>query len=223
VGGLRYRMLRGLNRLAASSHVALDAELLREATRATASGVFRALHWRGVLEVGARAQPRHRTPGHGLLVQLLKDKEGQAIERLLRLLALQHPGEDFRDIYRGLRSQDPRQRASSRELLENLLRPPLRDPILAIVGEQPDPARLSGSGVLYAAAALDYQAVLERILDEGGESLRCIAVHHIGELGLVELAPRLAALAERQAGFFLSRVLERTLEVLSQSPGPVHA
>jgi hypothetical protein len=64
------------------------------------------LHWRGVLESGAREQPSRATPGHALLVQLLKDKEAQAIERLLRLLALQYRGEDFRDIYRGLRARD---------------------------------------------------------------------------------------------------------------------
>jgi hypothetical protein len=223
VGGLRYRMLRGLNRLAAGSELVLDAELLNQATRATAEGVFRVLQWRSVLEGGAAAQPSRLTPGHALLVQLLKDKEAQAIERLLRLLALQHRGEDFRDIYRGLRSRDPRQRASSRELLENLLRPPLRGPILAIVGEEPDAARLLGAGGLHPARAPDYQAVLEQILDEGGESLRCIAVHHIGELHLVAMRPRLDALAKTGTGFFLSRVLERTLAALSRAPGPVHA
>jgi hypothetical protein len=223
VGGVRYRMLRGLNRLSASSGVALDAELLTRATRATAEGVFRVLHWRSVLESGAARRPSRRTQGHELLVQLLKDKEAQAIERLLRLLALQHRGEDFRDIYRGLRSQDARQRSSSRELLENLLRPPLRGPILAIVGEQKDVARLSGAGELYSARALGYQAVLERILDEGGESLRCIAAHHVGELELVALRPRLERLAGGEPGFFLSRVLDRTLATLARAAGPLHA
>jgi hypothetical protein len=218
VGAVRYRLLRGLNRLAAASDVALDASLLARATRATAEGVFRVLHWRDALERGAVEQPARATPGHGLLVQLLRDKELQASERLLRLLALQHRGEDFRDIYRGLRSRDARQRASSRELLENLLRPPLRGPVLAIVSEQPDAARLAGAGELHAAPPLGYQAALEQILDTGGESLRCIAAHHTGELGLAALRPRLVALADAQPGFFLSRVLERTLESLA-APG----
>ena len=223
VGGLRYRMLRGLNRLAAASDVVLDAELLSQATRATAEGVFRVLHWRSLLEGGAVERPSRLTPGHDLLVQLLKDKEAQAIERLLRLLALQQRGEDFRDIHRGLRSRDARQRASSRELLENVLRPPLRNPILSIVSEASDAERLSGASGLYEARRLDYSALLERILDEGGESLRCIAVHHIGELDLVALRPRLEALAKTGTGFFLSRVLERTLASLSRTAGPVHA
>jgi hypothetical protein len=223
VGSLRYRMLRGLNRLAAANpEIVLDQALLGQATRATAEGVFRVLHWRSVLETGA-AENGRRTDGHELLVQLLKDKEAQASERMLRLLALQHRSEDFRDIYRGLRSSDPRQRSSGRELLENLLSPPLRGPILAIVSEDDDETRLAGAGELYAPDALDYEGALGRILDEGGESLRCIAAHHVGELGLVSLRSRLEALAASRPGFFLSRVLERTLARLASVPGPVHA
>ena len=216
VGAVRYRMLRGLNRIVAASGVELDLELLGRATRATAEGAFRALHWRLALEGGAAQVPARNTPGHGLLAQLLRDKEAQAIERLLRLLALQYRGEDFRDIHRGLRSRDARARASSRELLENLLRPPLRAPILALVGDEPDAARLSGAGELYPARPLDYEAALERMLDEGGEALRCIAAHHVGELGLVALRPRLVELSRGHPSFFLSRVLERTLATLGR-------
>jgi AAA family ATP:ADP antiporter len=216
VGAVRYRMLRGLNRIVAASGVELDLELLGRATRATAEGVFRALHWRVVLEGGGEQVPARRTPGYGLLVQLLRDKEAQAIERLLRLLALQYRGEDFRDIHRGLRSRDPRARASGSELLENLLRPPLRAPILALVGDEPDAARLAGAGELYAVRPLGYEAALERMLDEGGEALRCIAAHHVGELGLVALRPRLVELSLGHPSFFLSRVLERTLATLGR-------
>jgi hypothetical protein len=202
----------------------LDQALLGQATRATAESVFRVLHWRSVLEGGAGPAPSaRRTDGLDLLVQLLTDKEAQASERMLRLLALQYRDEDFRDIYRGLRSSDARQRSSGRELLENLLRPPLRGPILAIVSEDADAVRLAGAGELYTPGALDYEAALGRILDEGGESLRCIAAHHVGELGLVSLRPRLEALAGSRPGFFLSRVLERTLARLASVPGPVHA
>jgi hypothetical protein len=52
------------------------------------------------------------------------------------------------------------------------------------------------------------------MLDEGGESLRCIAAYHVGELGLVALRPRLERLREQGASFFLARVVERTLAAL---------
>jgi hypothetical protein len=216
VGAVRYRMLRGLNRIVAASGVELDLELLERATRGTAEGAFRALYWRSVLEGGAQQLPARRTPGFELLVQLLRDKEAQAIERLLRLLALQYRGEDFRDIHRGLRSRDARARASGHELLENLLRPPLRAPILALVGDEPDAARLAGAGELHPPRVLGYEAALERVLEDGGEALRCIAAHHVGELGLVALRPRLVELTNGHPSFFLSRVLERTLGTLGR-------
>ncbi len=49
------------------------------------------------------------------------------------------------------------------------------------------------------------------MLDRGGESMRCIAAYHAGELGLVSMRPRLEALRRDSPSFFLGRVLERTL------------
>jgi len=210
-GAVRYRLLRGLNRLSASPEVRFDPALLRSATDATMAGVFRLVHWRSVLEEGAKRRPGRSTPGHDLLVQLLRDKEEQAIERLFRLLALRHRDEDFKGIYRGLHSSDPRARASSRELLENVLEPGLRSPVLAVVDEAGDDARLARAGEAYAPEALGYEDVLSLILDGGGESLRCVAAHHVGELGLVALRPRLEALLGSGTSFFLSRVVENAL------------
>jgi hypothetical protein len=210
-GAVRYRVLRGLNRLAAAPHVELDPNLLRSATDATMASVFRLVHWRSVLERGASGRPRGSTPGHELLVQLLRDKEEQAVERLFRMLALRHRGEDFKGIYRGLHSSDPRARASSRELLENVLEPRLRGAVLAVVDDAGDAARLARAGEVYVPGVLGYEDVLSLILERGGESLRCVAAHHVGELGLVALRPRLEELRGSGASFFLSRVVEHAL------------
>ncbi len=210
-GAVRYRILRGMNRLAAAPDVEFDPGLLRRATDATAGGVFRLVHWRSVLERGAKGRPDRSTPGHGLLVQLLRDKEEQAVERLFRLMALRHRGEDFKGIYRGLRALDPRARASSRELLENVLEPRLRGAVLAVVDDAGDEARLASAGEVYAPAALGYEDVLSLILERGGESLRCVAAYHVGELGLVALRPRLERLRGSGTTFFLSRVVEHVL------------
>ncbi|HSD66177.1 MAG TPA: hypothetical protein VLF95_05725, partial [Vicinamibacteria bacterium] len=186
-GAVRYRILRGMNRLAAAAEVEFDPALLRRAADAATEGVFRLVHWRSVLERGASGRPARSTPGHELLVRLLRDKEEQATERLFRLLALRHRGEDFKGIFRGLQSSDPRARASSRELLENVLEPRLRGPVLAVVDDASDAARLARAGELYAPATLGYEKVLALILDRGGESLRCVAAYHVGELGLAAL------------------------------------
>jgi hypothetical protein len=210
-GAVRYRILRGMNRLAASPEVRFDPALVRTATDATMGGVFRLLHWRSVLEEGTKRRPGRATPGHDLLIQLLRDKEEQAIERLFRLLALRHRGEDFKRIYRGLHSSDPRARGSSRELLENVLEPALRGPVLAVVDDGGDAARLARAGTAYVPEALEYEDVLSLILQTGGESLRCVAAHHVGELRLAALRPRLEELLGSGTGFFLSRVVEHAL------------
>jgi hypothetical protein len=210
-GVVRYRILRGMNRLAALPDVGFDPDLLHLATEATAGGVFRLVHWRSVLERGAKGRPERSPPGHELLVRLLRDKEEQAVERLFRLLALRHRGEDFKGIYRGLRSSEPRARASSRELLENVLEPWLRGPVLAIVDEAGDESRLARAGEMYAPAPVLYEDVLALILDRGGESLRCVAAHHVGELRLVALRERLERLRGIGTTFFLTRVVENAL------------
>ncbi|HSD27495.1 MAG TPA: hypothetical protein VLL75_09325, partial [Vicinamibacteria bacterium] len=210
-GAVRYRVLRGMNRLAASPEVRFDPALLRSATDATMAGVFRLVDWRSVLEEGAKRGPGRSTPGHDLLIQLLRDKEEQAIERLFRLLALQHRDEDFKGIYRGLSSSDPRARASSRELLENVLEPARRGPVLAVVDDAGDAARLARAGEVYAPEPLGYEDVLSLILETGGESLRCVAAYHVGELRLVALRPRLEELLGSGTSFFLSRVVENAL------------
>ncbi len=218
-GLVRYRILRAMNRLAASAGVAFDPGLLGRAAGATAESVLRLVHWRFVLERGAREDASRATPGHGLLLQLLRDKEEQAVERLFRLLALLHRSEDFKGIFRGLQSADPRTRASSRELLENVLRPPLRDPVLAIVHEGDSDERLARGRELFAPPALGYTDLLALLLERGGESLRCVAAFHVGELGLTELRPALEARAGSAPSFFLARVLERALGALDGRRG----
>ena len=133
-GMVRFRILRALGRVATRNPgVPLDVGLLSDAAGRTVESACRLAHWGSVLGEGGQANPGRRTPGHQMLVALLKDKADNAEERLFRLLDLLYRGENFRRIYRGLRSPDRRVQASSRELLENVLRPPLKAPVLALV------------------------------------------------------------------------------------------
>jgi ATP:ADP antiporter, AAA family len=218
-GIVRYKILRGLNRLAANPDVVFDPKVLEAGTRATLEAAFRLLDWRVSLRRGAARDSRWATPGHELLVTLLHDKEVHTAERLFRLLSLQFRGEDFKGIHRGLNSTDPKVRSGSRELLENLVRPPLRGPLVAFVDEGPDQQRLAQAVPLYLERALDYEIVLGVILEHGGESLRCLAAYHIGELRLTGYRPRLEALRPEDTGFFLARVVERALKLLSSADG----
>jgi HEAT repeat protein len=214
-GMVRFKILRGLGRIAAEHpEVPLDRDVLRAATARTLEAAFRLAHWRAVLRAGRWQDERRATRGHELLVAMLKDKEVHTRERVFRLLGLQHRDEDFESIYRGLNNRNPKVRAGSREFLENLLEPPLRDAVLALIEEGDEPDRLAGAGPYYQPRPLQYVDVLAAILDGGGESLRCIAAHHVGELGLQELRPRLEALTRGASGLFVRQVVWRALQLL---------
>jgi ATP/ADP translocase/HEAT repeat protein len=214
-GMVRFKILRGLNRVGQHPDVHLDPAILRRATETTLQAAFQLVDWRLTLTRGALAEPRRKTPGHELLVTLLHDKEVHAVERLFRLLALQYREEDFKGIYRGLWNRSPKVRASSRELIENLIEPPLRGALLALVDEGPDAERLRRGAPLYAPRPLDYEALLALILEQPGESLRCIAAYHVGELGLTSFRRQLEELKPAETGFFLARVVERALVLLA--------
>ncbi len=224
-GMVRFKILRGLNRLSGHAGVELDAGVLRRATEGTLEAAFRLVHWRTVLEGGAVADQRRATRGHELLVGLLRDKEAHALESIFRLLSMQYGGEDFKRIYRGLRRPSAKVKAGSRELLENLVAPPLREPLLALVDDAPDAERLLRAAPVYEPRPLAYEELLGLILEQPGESLRCIAAYHVGEIGLVSLRPRLESFPLSETGFFLSRVIERTLAILARPGGgeaPAH-
>ena len=217
-GMVRYKILRALNRLAAHPEVVFDDAILEAATSSTLEAALRLLDWRLVLQAGAEAEPRRKTPGHGLLVALLEDKETNTKERLFRLLALRFRTEDMKGIHRGLVSPNPKVRAGGRELLGSLLAPPVPEAVLALVDDAQDEERLRRAAPFYASPPLHYESLLGLILGQRSESLRCVAAYHVGELGLTSLRPQLEALRPEETGFLLARVVERALALLA-TPG----
>jgi HEAT repeat protein len=179
-GLVRFRAIRALGRLRdAHPDLPLDTTLLSELATRTLRGAIRDLAFREALARGVRKKTR----AYELLAQMLRDKEIHALERLFRVLDLLRLGESFERIYRGLQSRNAKARASSRELIENLVRPPLRDPLLAMVDDIPDAERLARSGSLYARPALEYDALVAALAGRGG-ALAMLARYHAAEVGI---------------------------------------
>ena len=89
-----------------------------------------------------------------------------------------------------------------------------------MVDDVPDAQRLARAASVFRAEPLSYDDLLARLIEEPGETVRCLAVYHVGELGLAALGPRLEAVkAERGAGLFLLRVVDRALALLRGTPG----
>ena len=147
--------------------------------------------------------------GHHLLLDLVRDKELHARQRLFMLFELIH-GEDFDDIERGLRSESPKTRASSLELIENIVRPPHRSRILALVGEQA------------AEAPPPYAEVLAEILRRGSTTLRTLAEYRAFELGL-DVGSILGARSSQVPAIesLGKRLKDRARDLVAPDPSPL--
>jgi hypothetical protein len=207
-GLVRFKILRALGRTAAEHpEVGLDQAALRVATERTINGAIELLYWRVNLVRGAAAEPTRLTPGHSLIVMLLRDKERHAVERIFRLLGLAFRHEDLRSIHRGLANANPKVRAGSRELLENLLAPPLRESVLGLVDDVADERRLAGLRPDLARAPIEYEALLILLCDGHRQTLRPLAAYHAREIGLT-LPVRREVIESKEPGVYASRVLE---------------
>lgn len=181
-GMTRFRILRGLGRIQTDHpDTPLDTAVLREALERTVEAALQLLRWRASLVRAAAEDPRRATPGHQLLVALLRDKETHAVERAFRLVALIVGGQDLRSIHRGLRNTNRKVRASSRELLEHVVPAPVRGRLLALVDDASQDAP-----AVPAEPALDrrvpYDDLLASFAESGSESLRALAQYHADEL-----------------------------------------
>ena len=184
-GLVRFKILRALGRIAADHpEVALDQSVLQQATQRAIDDAVELLYWRINLGRDAAAQPQRLTPGHSLIVLLLRDKERHAVERIFRLLGLAFRGEDLRSVHRGLTNTNPKVRAGSRELLENLLAPPVRESVLALVDDVADERRLAAVRPELARAPIGYDALVTLLGNGRRHTLRSLARYHARELRL---------------------------------------
>jgi AAA family ATP:ADP antiporter len=210
---VRHKIVRGLNAVRARDPKAsFDSKKVETLAEATARDLFQLLDWRRRLREGAAEDPSRRSVGHQVVCSLLDDKRLIGLEQLLRLFALLNAAEDFQNIYRGLTSQSPDVRASSRELLEHLAPPPLRQAVITLVDDAPDAERIAAAAPFYESESVTYDQLLDRMLHSKSESLRCLAAYHVGEIGLESLR---GALAEVRLGSGeLTSVVERALAML---------
>lgn len=214
-GAVRYQILRTLGRLRASDPtLPLNSSTLEKALAETLRGIFQLLAWKVDALKGAKVDPARATPVRDAIVALLEHKRDQAVERMFRILDLLHPGEDLRSIYRGTRSSKKKIRSSSMELLEDLVDPPLRGPLLLVVDDVDDAEKLSRTNAFDVPRSADYERVLRDLLESGGVGMRCLVVYHIGELGMTSLRDALETLPSDTGGL-VARAVERALQILS--------
>jgi len=218
--GVALKILRGLGRRRASNEdVPVDRERILAVAQRTVERAITVLHWRLAVSAARAATPEDKTKGHTLLMNLLEEKEAHAIQRVFRLFHVLEPTEQFRVIYDGLRSDDSKVRASSRELLSHVAPDPLRAAMIAMVDDVPDDERLdrvlsfhdppgraeiepliaaveSSNTELRAPFRAVYVRILRAMLRDASAALRSIVGYHVAELGLDELRDDVVAATE---------------------------
>ncbi len=190
-GAVRFKVIRGLVKLRRDHpEIELDPTPLMRMAEATLDHAEELRRWGAALAtLDALAPVSLRTgadplqAAHHLLVDLVNDKEVHSTQRVFFLLELLNEA-PFDDIWRGLWSKDPNSRASSLELLENLVKPPLRERVLALVGEVAPGERAS-------LPALSYEAAIREILAHHSSTMRVLAEYRAAEMGIdVTAIPR---------------------------------
>jgi ATP:ADP antiporter, AAA family len=214
-GVIRYKAIRGLSQLRIENpRLKLDQATLRDGTERGMTLTYELMDTRLTLERGAAEEPARATPVQQLLVRLLKDKEKNSIDRLMRVLSLQYSASDIHRVRRGLSSTQRETRSSSRELLEGLLRRSIREPMMGLVDDASDHERLARAGALYRARKDSYEDVLRQLLTHESESIRSLVVYHVGELGLRSLQPEIETLEVSETSA-LREIVERALSRLA--------
>ena len=192
---LGYRILRAIGRChAAEPALRLDRGVLGRHLELAVTDAFCFLDRRLSLQRGAAQQPARATRIHDPLVDLLKQRQEIATERLFRLVGLLYPSEDARTLYRGVHDTNTKVRDSSRELLEHLLEDPLQGAVLALVDDIPDSARLARARPYYVPEEVGYVDTLRALLKRGDTGTVALVAAHAVAIGAHTLVPQLETL-----------------------------
>ncbi len=115
----------------------------------------------------------------------LRQSMEEEIERIFGLLALLAPGEDLVSAWRALRSPEAPSRANALELLENVLKPPLRRLVVPLVDGQVSVAeRAALAERLIGASLVTREEAVATLAACGDAWLRSCAARIVGALGL---------------------------------------
>lgn len=200
-GAVRYRVLRGLARLAIHRGVKLDRARLLLELRHHLGEHFRLLG----LAVAMETDPDPRDSAK-LVRSLLREKISQARDRVLLALQSMHPRDDVRGIERALESTDRDARAHGLEFLDTLTRAQfyadgeaagLREKILVAYDDLSSAEKLARAGALAAAPRRAHEA-LSRMLDDTDSLLAACAAYHVLQLGPSDLADSVIELAQER-------------------------
>jgi len=172
---LSYRVLKGMN------HIRVRSESVRMPRKSITedlehdgrSHLFAFVHYRACPIGGRRSAER-------LLCIALNERMDQALDRMFRRLALMYAPREIYAAYRGILSEDRRQRGNALEYLDNALAADHRQILAPFVDELGQDEMLALAERRYGMRFENYQTTLAEILAGDDPWLRTCALYVVG-------------------------------------------
>ncbi|MDF2695499.1 MAG: translocase, partial [Labilithrix sp.] len=209
-GFVRYKVLRALGHIVATSDVKVDKNVIEGHAHRT---LVDHLRLKAVL-LAVSTRPGGGVEGQRtlrLLVGLLQNKEDQALERAFRLLKIAHKREDIHRVHTAAISKDKRARSNAGEFLDTLLsqrnQRELRTLFRLVVDDLAPAERVSRAASFLQSIPRDRDAALDVLIADRDEAVASLASYYALALGADDLRaavdrakqdrPSLASLMDR--------------------------
>jgi AAA family ATP:ADP antiporter len=119
-------------------------------------------------------------------------------ERVMWLLSLIYPAKDMRRFWAGWHSRSPNKRAHAVEFLDNLLTGEIKRYAFPLFSDAPQAQRFRASLDLLGIHAIDTEAALRELLEQGDIWLRAATVWEIGIRGLTGFRDKIVELLKSE-------------------------
>ncbi len=194
-GLVRYKIVRALGHLVAKFDVKVDRRRMDAAARRNLIEHLRITALQVALQQG---QPVAEAPrSEQILLGLLRDKQGQSLERAFRLLKIAHKREDIHRVHNAALSADRRVRSNAGEFLDTLLaqrgRSELRELFRIVVDDLSPAQRVEHAAAYLGTIPRDRDRALAALIEDRDEAVATLASYVALSLG----APGLRASVER--------------------------
>ena len=195
-GLVRYKVLRGLGHLVATSDVKVDRTRIEREAQRNLIEHLRVTALRVAVDSG-RAAGVEAPPGEALLTGLLGDKQSQSLERAFRLLKIAHKREDIHRVHIAATSKDRSIRSNAGEFLDTLLagrgRRELRELFRLLVDELAPAERVQRTAAYLGPVPRNRDEALATLIEDRDEAIATLASYYALSLG----ADNLRASVER--------------------------
>jgi len=212
-GEVRYKAIRGLNRLVADTDVRVNLDKVERRTQIELAEYLRMLSfWVPLHRTLSRLDVNQKQSAE-LLLSLLEDKQKQALERAFRLLQIAHPRESIQGVADALRSDDRRVRAQAQEYIDALTLASglteVRSMLRIVSDDLPSEERVRRADQYIESAPTDAGEALRALIRERDESVAGLAAYHALNLGEESLKEEVVTVSqERPLGGSLKSFIE---------------